>query len=127
MRLPKRRPQRRRRHRAVRKIPHALAIRRLGVKVPHHVPPRQLAKSPRLHPQQLQRSIHPGQIFRSDLLKDIIRKSGPPVRTRNGGQAKHVYVWRFEPADHVSGVQAPHAVGDDVDALAVGLLFNVVA
>lgn len=49
------------------------------------------------------------------------------MRARDRGQAEHVYVWRFEPADHVAGVEPAHAVRDDVDALAAGLGFDVAA
>lgn len=127
MRLPERGPKARRGHGAVGEIPHALAIGRLGVEIPHHVPPRQLAEGPRLDAHQLQRAIHPRQILRPDLLEYIVRERGTAVRARDRGQAQHFYIRRFEPTDHVSGVQSAHAVRDDVDALAVGFFFNVAA
>ena len=125
MRLPKRRPDGRAGHGAVGEVPHALPIGRLRVELPHHVPPRQLAEGPGLDPHQLQRPIHPRQVLRPDLLEDVIRKGGAAVRARDRGQAEDVDVGRFQPADHVPGVEPAHAVRDDVDALAVGFFLNV--
>lgn len=127
MRLPERRPQRRRRHRPVREVPHPVPVRRLGVELAHHVAARQLAEGARLHPQQLQRAVHARQVLGPDLLEDVVGEGGAPVRARDRGQAEDVHVGRLEPADHVAGVEAAHAVRDDVDALAVGLFLNVLA
>lgn len=83
MRPPERRPERRRGHRAVAEIPDPLPIRRLRVEIPHHVPPRQLTERASLDPHQLQRSIHPRQILRPNLLKHVVREGGTAVWTRD--------------------------------------------
>lgn len=125
MRLSKCRPKSRASHGPVGEVPNALAIGRLGIEILHHIPPRQLAEGPGLDPHQLQRPIHPRQVLRPNLIKHVVRERGTAVRTRNRGQAQHLDVWRFEPADHVPGVQSPHAVRHDIDALAMSLFLNV--
>ena len=127
MRLAERRPKRRRSHSAVREVTDPVAIWRLRIEIFHHILPRQLTERPGLDLHQLQRSIHPRQILGPNLFEHVVCESGTAVRTRDRGQAQHLYVRRFEPADHVACVQASHAVRNNVDTLPVSLFLDFMA
>lgn len=127
MRGIERAPPARRSHRPIRKVPHAMHIRRHGIKLLAHVPPRQLPEGPRPNAKRLKEAIKVRQAVLANLLEAEVRERAAAVRGRDGGEGQDLDVGGVQPRHHVPGIEPAHTMRDNVDALAVGLGRDVLA
>lgn len=113
------RPQQRRlvNRRPVRKVPDRLVVGHSRVELLAHIPRRQLAKRRGAQPRAPNNAVQPGQVERPGAaLDEVIRKGAAAVRRGDCHERRDADVFenRFQAGDHVAGVEAAHAVGDDV-------------
>ena len=113
-------------HGTVREVAHGRVVGRPGVEVVDHVLCRQLGKRAGLPPRRpLPEIVQAGQIEWPDTVDEVVCEGAAVVRGGDGDERLDVDAGRLELGDHVPGVQAAHAMGDDVDALAMSLGLDV--
>lgn len=104
--------------RPVRKVPDRLVVWYFGVELVAHVPRRQLPKRRGAQACAPDDAVQPGQVDRPGAaLDEVIRKGAAAVRRGDCHERRDADVGegRLQAGDHVAGVEAAHAVGNDVD------------
>ena len=110
------------RHGPVREIAHGRVIRGAGVEVFGHVVPGQLLEGARVHANALHELVDAGEALRPYLIEHIIGEGAAVVGRGDGDKRVDGHVPGLEMGDHISRIQATHAVCDYVDVLAPRIL-----